>query len=153
MPTAETDIVTFDVKEVRALMSSAIADIRQLSYAVQAHESVLDILVNKTKECPSLAILFPCKRSWKDWLSPTVLLTQNKFMLTFLCPVSLCVVEFGPNGLGMEVTAPKEWVKKWGPALLVTLKVLHVAVAAGRALGVPIPSLPSSDSLGLSSSC
>jgi hypothetical protein len=42
-------------------------------------------------------------------------------------------------------------VKKWGPALLVTLKVLHVAVAAGRVLGVPLPSLPSSDSLGLSS--
>ncbi len=131
-------------------MASAVSDLRQLSYAVQAHESVLDILVNRTKECPSLAILLPCKRSWKDWLSPTVL-TQNKFMLTFLCPMSLCVVEFGPKGLGMEVTAPKEWVKKWGPALLVTLKVLHVAVAAGRVLGVPIPSLPSSDTLGLSS--
>ena len=131
-------------------MNSAVSDLRQLSYAVQAHESVLDTLVNKTKECPSLAILLPCKRSWKDWLSPTVL-TQNKFMLTFLCPVSLCVVEFGPKGLGMEVAAPKEWVKKWGPALLVTLKVLHVAVAAGRVLGVPLPSLPSSDSLGLSS--
>jgi len=143
-------MVTFDVKEIRALMNSAVSDLRQLSYAVQAHESVLDTLVSKTKECPSLAILLPCKRSWKDWLSPTVL-TQNKFMLTFICPVFLCVVEFGPKGLGVQVTAPKEWVKKWGPALLVTLKVLHVAVAAGRVLGVPLPSLPSSDSLGLSS--
>ena len=59
------------------------------------------------------------------------------------------MVEVGPDGLGWDFTAPREWVKKWGPALLITLKVLHVVAAAGKVLGVPIPSLPSSESLGL----
>ena len=129
-------------------MDRAVSDLRHLSSVVQAHESVLDVLVNKSKECPCLPLLLPCKWSWEECLSFNIL-TKNKFRLTFVCPVSLCVVECGPDGLGWEVTLPKEWVRKWGPALLVTLKVLQVAAVAGRVLGLPIPSLPSSKSLGL----
>ena len=41
-------------------------------------------------------------------------------------------------------------VLQWGPALLVGLKVFNVAAAAGRLIGIPIPSLPST-SLEISS--
>ena len=34
------------------------------------------------------------------------------------------------------------YVSKWGPALLVGLKVFGVALQAGRLLGIPLPSLP-----------
>jgi len=146
---ANSKQLPFDVYQLRAIVQSTAVEVRSLSYSVQAHDAVLDILVTKTKECPSLVILIPCqKKAWKDWLSPTTF-TQDKFMLTFICPVSLCVVECGPHGLGWEVSEPKKWVKKWGPALLVTLKVLHVAMATGRLLGLPIPCLPTADSLGL----
>ena len=141
-------MVPFDILEIRTMVLSTTSHLRQLPSAVQAYDAVLELLVEKAKECPSLPFLYPCKRSRKDWLSPTVL-TQNKFILTFICPVSLCVVECGPDGLGWEVAEPKEWVKKWGPALLITLKVLHVAAVAGRVLGVPVPSLSSSEVLGL----
>jgi len=147
--TQTTRDVPYDVVQQREMVHYIVAQVNNLSDAVRAHDQVLDVLVNKTKECPSLVMLIPCKKkAWKDWLSPTTF-TQDKFMLTFICPVSLCVVECGPDGLGWEVAEPKKWVKKWGPALLVTLKVLQVAAMAGRLLGLPIPCLPTFDSLGL----
>jgi len=143
------DDIPYDINQLRDTIKLTAALANSLAHQMQAHDEVLDILVNKTKECPSLVMLIPCKRKWKDWLSPT-LFTQDKFMLTFICPVSLCVVECGPKGTGWEVSEPKKWVKKWGPALLVTLKVLQVAMVAGRLLGLPIPYFScSAESLGL----
>jgi hypothetical protein len=60
-------------------------------------------------------------------------------MLMVVCPVTLQVVECGPNGMGWEMTQAKQWVKKWGPAILASLCVLKAAVVAGRVLGLPLP--------------
>jgi len=144
----QTKHSSYDIHQLREMIQSTAAHVSSLSHMVHAHDVVLDIMVTKTKECPSLVMLIPCKKAWKNCISPTTF-TQDKFMLTFICPVSLCVVECGPKGLGWEVAEPKKWVKKWGPALLVTLKVLQVAAVAGRVLGLPIPCLPTADNLGL----
>jgi len=133
----QTKHSSYDIHQLREMIQSTAAHVSSLSHMVHAHDVVLDIMVTKTKECPSLVMLIPCKKAWKNCISPTTF-TQDKFMLTFICPVSLRVVECGPNGLGWEVAEPKKWVKKWGPALLVTLKVLQVT---GMIMGLPIPCL------------
>jgi hypothetical protein len=68
-------------------------------------------------------------------------LLNDHLMLVFVCPVTFKVVKCGPKGDGWEVRNPKEWVKKWGPAILVSLKILNFAMKAGRVLGLPLPNV------------
>eukprot|EP01033_Poteriospumella_lacustris_P018188 gene18188-13061_t len=74
-------------------------------------------------------------------------LFMDSLMLVFVCPVTLKVVECGPGGLGYEVKQPKAFVKRWGPAILATIVVLKAATVAGRVVGIPLPSLPSVETL------
>ena len=62
-------------------------------------------------------------------------------MVVFVCPVTFKVIKCVPIGDGWEVSNPKGWVKKWGPAILVSLKVLNFALKAGRVLGLPLPNI------------
>jgi len=62
-------------------------------------------------------------------------------MLVFVCPVTFKIVKCGPNGDGWKVRNPKGWVKKWGPAIVVSLKVLNFAMKAGRVLSLPLPNI------------
>jgi hypothetical protein len=122
----------------------------RLATRLQAHERTLKTIVGKNKECPSLIWFYPKEKSLRDWLiDPIARITQNPIMVAFVCPVSLNIVKCGPDGVGWEVKNPKIWVKKWGPALLTTVRVLQVALTAGRLLtGLPIP-VPSANDLGL----
>ena len=118
------------------------------------HSAVLEALVGKREECPRLIWLYPKKRSLRAWLSdPAGMLLSDTLMMMVVCPQTLKVVPCGPDGLGWEIKKPKEWLKKWGPALLITLQILQIALALGRflALPFPIPSVPSKASLGLDS--
>ena len=53
------------------------------------------------------------------WLYDTVL-------VSFVCPHGMHVVPCGPSGSGYEMQMTKEWVKKWGPVILVTCAVVQV---------------------------
>lgn len=72
---------------------------------------------------------------------------MDSLMLVFVCPVTLKVVACGPGGVGYEVKQPKAFVKRWGPAILATIVVLKAATVAGRIVGIPLPSLPSVETL------
>jgi hypothetical protein len=101
------------------------------------------MLVSKEKECPSLFWFYPKKPELRRWLTdPAKCLFQDTLMMVVVCPVTLCVVECGPDGVGWEVTKPKDWVKKWGPAILFSVYVMQAAVVAGRVVGIPLPPLP-----------
>ena len=109
-----------------------------------AHDRALKVLVNKQKECPSLFWFYPKKRELRSWLSnPLKCLLQDSLMMVVVCPVTLCVVKCGPDGVGWEIRSPKAWVKKWGPAILASIYVMQAAVLAGRIVGIPLPTLPS----------
>ncbi len=115
----------------------------QLKSTIENHEKVLNILVNKSMECPKLVWFYPKKRTMWNWIvDPWRMLLTDSMMMVFVCPVTLKVVRCGPNDVGWEVTNPKEWVRKWGPAILISLQVLQVAVVAGRILGIPLPHVP-----------
>ena len=119
------------------------------SQAVEVHSKILEALVSGTRNCPSLFILYPKKMSIGYRIKNiSKTLFQDVMMLSVVCPETLKMVECGPDGAGWEVTNPKYWVKKWGPALLCALRVFQVAVNAGRLLGFPIPSISSADDIG-----
>eukprot|EP01033_Poteriospumella_lacustris_P010735 gene10735-7641_t len=124
--------------------ASIAVDMTMLHGQLQAQQRVLDSLVSQTKECPSCIWLYPKRRDLRDWLrQPMERLFMDSLMLVFVCPVTLKVVECGPDKVGYEVKKPKEFVKRWGPAILATIAVLEAATAAGRVVGIPLPSLPS----------
>jgi hypothetical protein len=130
------------------------ARLQQVMRTVAAQDRTLQMLVSKDKECPSLFWFYPKKPELRRWLSdPAKCLFQDTLMMVVVCPVTLCVVECGPDGVGWEVTKPKEWVKKWGPAILFSIYVMQAAVLAGRVVGIPLPPPPGAaeieDALGL----
>jgi hypothetical protein len=121
-------------------------DNAQLQYVmcrVQAHDRTLHMIVGKTVECPKVVWFYPKKPELRDWLSnPMTCLFQAPLMMVVVCPVTLCVVPCGPDGVGWEVAMPKKWVKEWGPAILFSIYVLQAAVVAGRVVGIPLPPMP-----------
>jgi hypothetical protein len=121
-------------------------DNAQLQYVmsrVQAHDRTLHMIVGKTVECPKVVWFYPKKPELRDWLSnPMKCLFQAPLMMVVVCPVTLCVVPCGPDGVGWEVAMPKKWVKEWGPAILFSIYVLQAAVVAGRVVGIPLPPMP-----------
>ena len=138
---------------VKVFMNTS-ADLCATMAKVIAHDRVLQVLVSKEKECPSLFWFYPKNVSLRHWLSnPTKCLFQDTLMMVVVCPVTLCVVECGPKGVGWEVSMPKKWVKEWGPAILLSIYVMQAAVLAGRVVGIPLPALPSTgdmkEALGL----
>jgi serine/threonine protein kinase len=61
---------------------------------------------------------------------------SKKVKVYFVCPVTLkCSDEY------YELTMPRDWVKKYGPALGISLTVLQVACGVGRLTGFPIPNI------------
>jgi len=62
-------------------------------------------------------------------------------LVTFVCPVTLKVIACGPDGAGFEHEQPKSAVLEVLPYIQAGLFVLQVALAGGRCLGLPLPSL------------
>uniref|UniRef100_A0A7S3LZM0 Uncharacterized protein n=1 Tax=Spumella elongata TaxID=89044 RepID=A0A7S3LZM0_9STRA len=146
MTTIKRDGAALDAflqSDVSAVLKSA-GHINEMHLKLGAHERALHMLVSKKKECPSLFWFYPKKRELRNWLrDPLKCLLQDSLMMVVVCPVTLRMVKCGPDGLGWEISAPKAWVKKWGPAILFSIYVMQAAVIAGRMVGIPLPQLPS----------
>ncbi|CAJ1939037.1 unnamed protein product [Cylindrotheca closterium] len=69
-------------------------------------------------------------------------LLKTKARLCFICPISLEPV-LGTDGeaIGYDIDMPRDWIKKYGPAILIGLKIVQVGLAIGRGFGLPLPSL------------
>ena len=71
---------------------------------------------------------------------------KDKYRLVFLDPVTGCAVPSGPGGDGYQLTLPSSWLIEHRKAIADGIKVCKVAVAMGRAVGLPLPgtsALPS----------
>jgi hypothetical protein len=147
------------LEEVQRSATELWRDNDQLQYMmmrIDAHDRTLHTLVSKVKECPTLYWFYPKKPELRAWLfDPLRCLFQDSLMMLVVCPVTLCVVPCGPDGVGWEVAMPKKWVKEWGPAILFSIYVLQAAVLAGRVVGIPLPPGPNAgvvkEALGLDS--
>jgi len=62
--------------------------------------------------------------------------------LCFICPITLQpVIDRSGEAMGYNVPVPAEWVKKYGPAILIGLKLVQAGLTIGRCFGLPLPSL------------
>jgi hypothetical protein len=147
------------LEEVQRSTAELWRDHAQLQYMmmrIDAHDRTLHTLVSKVKECPTLFWFYPKNPELRAWLfDPLRCLFQDALMMVVVCPLTLCVVPCGPDGVGWEVAMPKKWVKEWGPAILFSIYVLQAAVLAGRVVGIPLPPVPNAgvvkEALGLDS--
>jgi len=72
-----------------------------------------------------------------EWLNPSSWLLNTTVILHFVCPVTCTAV-----GEGFELSLPKDWVVKYGPAMRVGLAVLSLGIGVARSAGwLPLPQL------------
>jgi hypothetical protein len=67
----------------------------------------------------------------------------TEMRLRFVCEYSLHAVPCGHDGLGFVIEQPSEFVKQHGRKLKAGLMLLKAGTLAGRALGLPLPTLSS----------
>ncbi len=53
-----------------------------------------------------------------------------------MCPITLQVIQGGPDGTGYLIKQPKQWLVKIAPALLICLCILNIVV---HTYGIPLP--------------
>ena len=64
----------------------------------------------------------------------------KKVDVMFLCPLTLEIPKKEDGKpFSYTLTLPKDWVRKYGPALIMSLRVLKVAFGLGRLAGLPLP--------------
>jgi hypothetical protein len=118
------------------------AQVSQLAQGVSANSSMLGSLLQGEHDCPRWLVVVPkpppktaAKRAL-ELLHPKSWLLNRSVVLHFVCPVTMRAV-----GAGFELQLPKDWVKKYGPAIRVGLTMLKLGAGVGRLAGLPIPTL------------
>jgi serine/threonine protein kinase len=107
--------------------------------------NMLTHLLENTKVFPRFVIMIPKpteneSKWWKlaiKWTKPGNWVNKE-VQIYFVCPITLTRP---PDTEGYSTTLRRDWVVKYGPALLVTLRVLQVACAVGRLTGLPLPNI------------
>ena len=86
-------------------------------------------LCSGTTECPKLVWMARADpKGLASWISPSAWYGK-RVKIQFVCPVSMKV---GP-GPGFELVLSKDWMKKYGVALNVSLGILRLAMQVGAA--------------------
>jgi len=113
----------------------------QIVSSQMATTRMMRTIIGGTCIAPKYVFFQPVKRgTWKKFQPESWVGKDVKVM--FICPLTL---EIPKNGNGefcsYSLTLQKDWVKKYGPALILSLRVLNIAFALGRAAGVPLPTI------------
>ncbi|KAK1735803.1 leucine-rich repeat protein [Skeletonema marinoi] len=99
---------------------------------------------NILKDChaPKLMCIIPEDRSVMDWIKLKALVGE-KVKVIFICPVTLSIPLDGNNKpMGYSMEMPRDWVRRYGPALQISYEILRIGFAVGR-LFLPLPNLSS----------
>jgi len=103
---------------------------------------------NILKDChaPKLMCIIPADSSVKDWINLNALVGK-KVKVIFICPVTLSIPRDDNNKpMGYSMEMPRDWVRKYGPALKISYEILRIGFAVGRFAGLPLPNLSSAGS-------
>ncbi|CAJ1956947.1 unnamed protein product [Cylindrotheca closterium] len=149
--------------ESREIMTSNFAQIHKSLKCVISHQKaankLLKAIFEGKKWQPKYFVILPAaeqvsqEKGFSRFLitmkkagNPSTFLKDNflttKARLCFICPLSLQpVVGMDGNAIGYDIQMPTEWIKTYGPAILIGLKIFQVGLAVGRGFGLPLPSL------------
>ncbi|KAK1735826.1 leucine-rich repeat protein [Skeletonema marinoi] len=103
---------------------------------------------NILKGChaPQLMYIIPEDPSVMDWIKLKALVGK-KVKVIFICPVTLSIPRDGNNKpMGYSMEMPRDWVRKYGPALKISYEILRIGFAVGRLFSLPLPNLSSAGS-------
>jgi len=110
------------VEQMKAMLGEVVAKTR-------GQTRLLADLCAGTTECPKLVWMARDDQTGiASWISPSAWYGK-KVRIQFVCPVSMKV----GTSAGFELTLPKDWMKKYGVALNVSLGVLRMAMQVGAA--------------------
>ena len=132
------------VSLVMARMQELELSFTELKKQVQSHDMSLTSLTIGELGCPRLFLLLPVEDAppssrLKGLIHRAKGFMKDKYRLVFLDPVTGCAVPSGPGGDGYLLTLPGSWLIEHRNAIADGIKVFKVAVAMGRAVGLPLP--------------
>ena len=109
-----------------------------ISTGVLSQDNSLYLLQSQIrKECPSLVWFYP--KNSMFWLNdPVQYLLNDTLMMVFVCPSTWKVMECGPRGTGWEVRAPREFLKKIMPVVLLSIYAMQEMALKGIPVLIPL---------------
>ena len=109
-----------------------------ISTGVRSQDNSLYLLQSQIrKECPSLVWFYP--KNSMFWLNdPVQYLLNDTLMMVFVCPSTWKVMECGPRGTGWEVHAPREFLKKTMPVVLLSIYAMQKMALKGIPVSIPL---------------
>ena len=121
-------------------VAESLCALTALTEGLLADEHTCPGLVWLSPKTEQASGLFGRLRAWgpANWFSDTM-------VVHFLCPYTLAIVGCGPGGEGYEIKQAKAWVKAHAKLVGSGVFVVRVALAGGRAVGVPLPGLSLAD--------
>lgn len=110
-----------------------------------ATTKMLRTLITGKCVAPKYLYFHEKKSGWKD-LSK---LFNKQVEVFFICPITMSIPkDANGNFCSYMVKLPAQWIQKYGPAIVLSLKVMKVACAIGRLAGLPLPVISDIPSQG-----
>merc|ERR1712238_194106 len=108
---------------------------KKLDIFEKANMSMMRALVSGSEFAPSMMLFVPQKEKKLEGIKPSNWFS-NKVKVMFICPVTMRVPnDSNDDPLHYIIELPKDWVKRFGPTILVSLNILKFACGAGKITG------------------
>ena len=120
-------------------MSHLKTDVSGINRKLQSISSVLEVLVGNKRDCPRLIIILPKEgNQYVQMLKNPVdaALFKSPMIVRFVCPITYKSID----DYEVEIKDAREFVKNYGPILLISIRILQVGMTVGKLLGLPLPS-------------
>jgi len=120
-------------------LSNLETDVTDINRKLQSITSVLEVLVGNKGDCPRLIIILPKdgNKYLQMLINPVNVALYKSFMIVrFVCPITYKSID----DYEIEIKDVREFVKKYGPILLISIRILQVGMTVGKLLGLPLPS-------------
>jgi hypothetical protein len=131
--------------KIQANFNKVHADTEGLAESLRIATALSECLLKGEHEMPTLVWVSPKKASGGLWGKLGSNWLTDVMVVYFICPYTMAVVGCGPNGEGYEIKKAKGWLTKHAVLISRSMFVVRLALAAGRMVGVPLPSLSLGD--------
>jgi len=125
-------------RNVISTLSDLDLKLNKLGFKQHATMKILKEIIQGAEYAPKLMLFFPETSGF--WENKRISNSFTKSMkVVFVCPITLEVPEREDGtSYGYRIELPKEWVKKYGPTLLMSLRLIKFGFNISKAV-IPIP--------------